>query len=104
MASSEHVPFSRSACRHRAICSSTSNILHPPEFGQRPLHEDPLFFLLLKRLRASPAQRVVLPLPARLGRAPARGNVPLLLEPVQHRIKHAFGPLDGPAGEFADTL
>ena len=71
---------------------------------QRLVHHLPL--LALGRELRAPFLRdaVVLAPAADLGRAPLRRDEPLALQPVQHRIEHAVGPLQVAARQLAHPL
>src|SRR4029077_13021226 len=49
-------------------------------------------------------QAVVLPAAAALRRSPLRCDEAVTLQPVQHRIQHAVGPMQVPAGQLVDAL
>ena len=54
--------------------------------------------------RPSLRDPVVLTPAAVLGRGPLRRDMTLALEPVQHRIEHAVGPLQVPARQLGHSL
>jgi hypothetical protein len=60
--------------------------------------------MLGQRPAALALEGVILPPPAVLGGAPARGDGALLLQAVQDRVQHAVGPLDAALGQLADAL
>src|SRR4029077_20218778 len=49
-------------------------------------------------------QAVVLPAAAALRRSPLRCDEAVTLQPVQHRIQHAVGPMQMPPGQLVDAL
>ena len=72
--------------------------------AQGAVHDLPLLPLRRELRPAFFRDPVVLAPAAALGRGPLRRDVALALEPVQHRIEHAVGPLQVPARQLGHPL
>src|SRR5581483_8270642 len=75
------------------FCSRSRMFLFPPQLNEHIMNAQPLLALFVERGLAVLLQRIIFPLPPVLGLDPARFDPTVLLHPVQHRVKHAVGPL-----------
>jgi hypothetical protein len=75
-----------------------------PEAAQGLVHDLPSSPLGFELRPPFLRQAVVLPATAALRRSPLRRDEPVALQTVQHRIEHAVGPVEMPAGELADAF
>src|SRR5207247_5073086 len=80
----------RAGDRRRSSCRAR---LHP-DTPQGTVHDLPLLPLGCELRPAFSGDPVVLTPAAVLGAGPLRCDMPLALEPVQHGIEHAVGPLE----------
>src|SRR4051794_28901420 len=84
--------------------TSSISFMLTPCFDESRVHDVPLPALLGERLPTIGTEAVITTLPACLAALLVRLDQALLFEPMEHRVEHAFGPLELATREAPDLL